>query len=256
MSVLDEKHEAIARIRMLVDGQQENAVANCDDMKDSSQPASESQAWHFGSPDGKKLVLRAFLRDQCAYPLHFSNFDEHLRMFIAANIPTEALRYEDNIYVSGRRFLICWLMLILICQIQEFKCLTLRYQSLDDWRMGTDIMRCNSDFHGRNRHDCIIVDGSNRSTDFARLAALLRCWLPSGTILDLVLIQRTSPSRWRPSTMWDGCRVVEQQQRTSLILAESAIRGALLCPISNDDDEKAFYVVDTVDGDMYLRLNI
>jgi hypothetical protein len=55
--------------------------------------------------------------------------------------------------------------------------------------------------------------------------------------------------------MWDGCRVVEQQQRTSFILAESAVRGALLCPVSDDDNEKAYYVVDTVDGDMFLRLN-
>lgn len=120
---------------------------------------------------------------------------------------------------------------------------------------GTAIMRCNSDFHGRNRRDCIVLDGPNRSIEFARLAALLRCWLASGTILDLGLIQRTSSSRWRPSTMWDGCRVVEQQQGTSLILAESAVRGALLCPVSDDHNEKAYYVVDTVDGDMFLCLN-
>ena len=50
-------------------------------------------------------------------------------------------------------------------------------------------------------------------------------------------------------------RDVEQQQRTSLILAESAVRGALLCPVSDDDNEKAYYVVDTVDGDMFLRLD-
>ena len=59
---------------------------------------------------------------------------------------------------------------------------------------GTAIMQCNSDFHGRNWRDCIVLDGPNRSIEFARLAALLRCWLPSGTILDLGLIQRTSSS--------------------------------------------------------------
>ena len=100
MSVIDEKHKIIARIRMLIDAQQVSIIAD-DDMEDSSQPANEFQAWHFGSPDGKKVNLCAFLRD-CAKDMHFSNLDEWLRMFIAANIPKEALQYEEDIYVSGR----------------------------------------------------------------------------------------------------------------------------------------------------------
>jgi hypothetical protein len=33
------------------------------------------------------------------------------------------------------------------------------------------------------------------------------------------------------------------------------LRGALMCPVSEKDDERAHYLIDTVDLDMFLHAN-
>jgi hypothetical protein len=33
------------------------------------------------------------------------------------------------------------------------------------------------------------------------------------------------------------------------------LRGVLMCPVSGEDGEKAHYLIDTVDPDMFLRDN-
>ena len=107
MAKIDERQEAIAFIRMTIDNSQEALRVKNQDLNLELEPdlvgddelATES-SWKFGSPEGRKItscVLEANLA-----PLHhdYSLFDQRLRTFIAENLPKDALRYEDEIYVS------------------------------------------------------------------------------------------------------------------------------------------------------------
>ena len=116
-------------------------------------------------------------------------------------------------------------------------------------------MRCNQSFHGEPRFDCVIIHDDVPNLSVARLCDLIRCSLPSGKEIDLALVHRFSHSRWKPRTVWSGCRVLDEDVESSLVSMDYILRGALLCPVSQNEDEKAHYFVDTVDADMFLREN-
>ena len=116
-------------------------------------------------------------------------------------------------------------------------------------------MRCNTSFHSEPRFDCVIIHDDAADLSVARLCDLIRCSLPSGKQVDLALVRRFSRSHQKPKTVWSGCRVLDEDQESSLVSMEYVLRGALLCPVSQQQGEKAHYFVDTVDSDMFLREN-
>jgi hypothetical protein len=116
-------------------------------------------------------------------------------------------------------------------------------------------MRCNTSFHGEPRFDCVIIHDDAADLSVARLCDLIRCSLPSGKEVDLALVRRFSRSHWKPKTVWSGCRVLDEDSKSSLVSMEYVLRGALLCPVSQREDEGAHYFVDTVDSDMFLRVS-
>jgi len=171
-------------------------------------------------------------------------------------MPEEAvqMRFEDDIHVS------------LGFQFQWFggndissrcKCINvvLKYQSVKDWTEGTDILRCNPKFHGRRRFDCAIIHDDAPKLSVGRLRSLFRCQLPSGKTLDLALVHRFSCSKWKPRTVWDGCRVLDEESDTTLVQMDYLLRGALVCLVSEREEEKAHYFIDSIDPDMFLREN-
>jgi hypothetical protein len=116
-------------------------------------------------------------------------------------------------------------------------------------------MRCNPNFHGRSRYDCVIINDDAPGTTLARLRDLIRCWLPSGKVIDVALKHGFSPSRWRPKTVWKNCRIVEEDKSSSLVLMDYVVRGGLVCPVSQRKGERINYIVDSIDSDMFLRVN-
>jgi hypothetical protein len=139
-------------------------------------------------------------------------------------------------------------------QVQSFKCLKITYQSLEDWTEARDILRCNPNFHQRERYDCVIINDDSPGTSVARLRSLLRCRLPSGKVVDMALVHTFSRNSGKPYTMWENCQISAEARDSSLVLLDYVIRGALLCPVF-DSDARLHYIVDTVDGDMFLRVN-
>jgi len=126
---------------------------------------------------------------------------------------------------------------------------------MEDWSEACDILRCNSNFHQRERYDCVIVNSEASETTVARLRALLRCLLPSGRHIDIALVHSFgSRSHWKPATKWDGCQIRAENKEPSFVLMEYLVRGALLCPAFESDDG-SYYIIDTIDGDMFIRLN-
>jgi len=108
MCIIDEKQEAIARIRMAIDNDRK-ARLNLESMEDIDESevaldleSESSKTWRLGSPEGKKMNLRAMAVDLAKAVRQYHSLNERLRDFIACNMPEEAvqMRFEDDIYVS------------------------------------------------------------------------------------------------------------------------------------------------------------
>jgi hypothetical protein len=125
---------------------------------------------------------------------------------------------------------------------------------MEDWTETRDILRCNPDFHQRERYDCVIVNDNSPGTTVVRLRSLLRCRLSSGKVIDMALVHAFTRNNWKPYTMWDNCQILAEDKESSFVLMDYIVRGALLCPVFNSD-ARFHYIIDTVDGDMFLRVN-
>lgn len=127
---------------------------------------------------------------------------------------------------------------------------------MEDWKEACDILRCNLNFHQCKRYDCVIINDERPGTTVARLRSLLRCRLISGKEVDIALVHTFTRNSWKPHTMWDNCQIRAEARESSFILMDFVVRGALLCPIpSFNSDSRLHYIIDTVDGDMLLRVN-
>ena len=133
--------------------------------------------------------------------------------------------------------------------------LYLHFQSLDDWTLSRNLLQCNEQFHGSSRYDWILLDSDSDALEIARLCALLRCTLPSGTILDLAMVHHLTPCKWSPKTKWNGCCVYRESKKPSLITMDSVLRGVLMAPVTDGGSETKdlFYLVDCIDSDIFLR---
>lgn len=138
-------------------------------------------------------------------------------------------------------------------QVQRYKCVALCYQSLEDWTQQTDIMQCNPDFHSCPCYDCVAIHEKSPHLTIGHLRDLFQCWLPSGTVIDIAVINRLWLSKWKPKTMWNGCQILAEDQAVSLVQVDYLLRGALVCPVSDNPEKRNHYIVDSVDADMFLQ---
>jgi hypothetical protein len=133
------------------------------------------------------------------------------------------------------------------------KVLYIEYQSTVDWRSSRDILHCNPEFNNCSRYDSIIYSAEDDPIAMGQLILVFRCFLPCNVTLDLAMIKPYRNSSWQPKTRTD-CPIREQNAGGVFIALEHLVRGALLCPIFGASRE-AFYVVDCIDEDMFLRIN-
>jgi hypothetical protein len=100
------------------------------------------------------------------------------------------------------------------------------YQSCEDWRSCTDILRCNPSFQSHPRYDAVILNTADEL--YGRLEGLFRCTLPSGRQYDVALVCKLRPTKkWRPKTVWNGCKVLEECD-SMLIMMQYIVRGVLV----------------------------
>jgi hypothetical protein len=102
MSVIDEKQEAIARIRMAIDNDtlaRQNSDALDDEGQDEIDNISDSH-WQLGSHEGKRSILRIMSAELGREQEEYRRLDERVKDFVARHMPQEAMQYEDDIHVS------------------------------------------------------------------------------------------------------------------------------------------------------------
>ncbi|KAH9901641.1 hypothetical protein C8Q73DRAFT_636091 [Cubamyces lactineus] len=138
---------------------------------------------------------------------------------------------------------------------QRFNIPQVDYESRVTWKLNTDNLRCNPSFHGAPRYDHIIYNINHTEVGFAQLQFVFVCEF-MGTRYPLALVRRLDVVNTRRTVDRDLglCRVrcTNIRHASQFIPITSIVRGALITP----DAEKASdsFVIDTVDGDMFLRL--
>ncbi|KAJ6456988.1 hypothetical protein C8R47DRAFT_996028, partial [Mycena vitilis] len=135
-----------------------------------------------------------------------------------------------------------------------FRCIYLHYTSLEDWTDQCDVLRCNPSFqvNHEERFDCVAINMDDPLT-IGRMLFLFQCIFPSGRTEDIALVRLFKKSTWRPKTIWQNCRVLEDG-RTLFILPRHLVRGAHLINCFGCNKEKhTFYLDDVADFDWLLR---
>jgi hypothetical protein len=104
MCIIDEKQEAIAQIRMVIDN--DRRECQIEDTTESDVAldleSESSNTWQMGSPEGKKMNLRIMGANLAKLNSQYLSLNEKVRDFIACNMPEEAVRlhFEDDMHVS------------------------------------------------------------------------------------------------------------------------------------------------------------
>ncbi|KII90328.1 hypothetical protein PLICRDRAFT_107314, partial [Plicaturopsis crispa FD-325 SS-3] len=243
MTRRDANHEAVARIRMTIDDDErarmEANAAEPDDEDVTEIAASTGNSpkhWTLGSPERRNADSR-LLEDAKleAGTEGFRSFDSKLREFITTHIPDDAPQSAS------------------LMPIQEYKCVYIHYQSLEDWTASRDILRCSDSFHGKRRRDCVIINMDSPGLTCARILGIYRCTLPSGKLQDIALVRMFQSSSWKPNTFWDGCQVCDEAKEPMFVMMEYLVRGAHMIPAFESRSDARFYLDDLSDPDMYLR---
>ncbi|KAJ7709357.1 hypothetical protein B0H14DRAFT_2415016, partial [Mycena olivaceomarginata] len=243
MVVIDENEEAMARLDMIVADaeacENQKSEDTDDDADDTVEPAgSLTVHWRLSAPDNR-MTSRRFETEmsRTAGGEAFNGFDIALRQFLSHHYPEQVITFEE------------------IIMVQSFRAVHIDFQSMVDWAPQRDIMRCSPQFYGRPRYDCVLYNAESDPLSLARLVGLLRCTIPGNSTFDLAFVYRFKNSKWKPRTIWKGCRVVEECGRPEFLPLEHVARGALLARAWGSERTNLYFPIDTIDDDMFLRLN-
>ncbi len=133
------------------------------------------------------------------------------------------------------------------------------YESKVTWKTVTDYLRCSPMFFGKPRYDGVIINSTGGKCVFAQVILLFSIVINKKTyavayvqLLDEEISEHKQIDK-------DLClyRVRARPRSKSIFIPiQSIVRGALLYNVPDDDYSEAdeFFVVDTVDSDMFLRV--
>ena len=136
-----------------------------------------------------------------------------------------------------------------------FQYLQVSYESVVDWRLSTDRLRCNKSFFGNERRDCALVRGKHHHF-FVHLLHLFRVTVGTQSH-DLAYVEvycRPPGNIQRKDRDLGLYRLRLKASQYEIISLESIVRGALIVPDMESPEE--YLVVDTVDTDMFLRMKV
>ena len=134
-----------------------------------------------------------------------------------------------------------------------FQYLQVDYESVVDWRLSTDRLRCNESFFGRERYDHALIK-TEHGHHFVHLLRLFEVTVgtQSHALAYVESYCRPPGSMRRKDKDLGLYRLQLRASRYEIISLESVVRGALIVPDFNVPGE--YLVVDTVDTDMFLRM--
>lgn len=141
-------------------------------------------------------------------------------------------------------------------QITEYRFVKVKYESQVDWSMKTDYLRCNPSFHNRSRYDFVLTN-INGNLAFAQLVLIFVCrfGMESYRLALVQPLDRMSQASSVESVdnalsihRW----TIRHRNRCEVIPLDSIVRGAVL--VKDPGHSYDYFVIDTLDEDMYLRV--
>lgn len=122
-----------------------------------------------------------------------------------------------------------------------------------NWGDSIDYLRCNKSFFGHPRFDHVIV-ATEGGSFFAQLLSLFKIQVDTHShSVALVRVYGQPSGRTRRKDRDLGLyRVQVKSNPYQVISIGSIVRGALL--VADPDNPDEHFVVDTIDGDMFLRM--
>jgi len=142
-----------------------------------------------------------------------------------------------------------------LLQITEYRFLKVKYESVVDWGVKTDYLRCNPSFNKRPRYDFVIVD-SQDGPAFAQLVFVFVCRVNKHDY-HLALVQPLEKQARATTRSVDKHLSIYRwhiraRNRCEVIPLERIVRGAVLM---HDTKYKGdYFVIDTLDADMFMRM--
>ncbi|KAF9459908.1 hypothetical protein BDZ94DRAFT_1267182 [Collybia nuda] len=147
--------------------------------------------------------------------------------------------------------------------ITEYRFLKVTYRCTADWQLKTSYLRCNPNFYGHPRYDCVLVN-SEPQPYFARLVCIFTC-IVNNQEYPLALVQPYLPVTPGLSQSQRKCdndlelhRLRENfRSECEFVSVHTFIRGAVL--IYSDEDTNSqfpsrdYFLFDLLDEDMFCR---
>ncbi|KAG2344656.1 hypothetical protein BDR05DRAFT_975422 [Suillus weaverae] len=138
--------------------------------------------------------------------------------------------------------------------ITEHQFLKINYESLVDWRVSTDYLRCSPMFHGLPQYDFVILQ-TEASVIFAQLLMVFTCMVGDVQYPIVLTLPYDQPVGAHPQKDkdFDFWRVkAKPQVSAEFFSVQSIIHGCVLVEDSSRPNEAL--VVDTLDTDMFLHI--
>jgi hypothetical protein len=139
-------------------------------------------------------------------------------------------------------------------QITEYCMHSIDYESVEDWHLTTDLLRCSPRFYKRPRYDCVLINTVGGPI-FARLVFLFTCEVNS-TSYPCTLIQPfdayAGPPRNKDHNLGLYHVRAKPRSQAEFVSVRSIIRGAYVVPTHEHSED--YFVSDLIDSDWFLRL--
>ncbi|KAG1775238.1 hypothetical protein EV702DRAFT_1180452 [Suillus placidus] len=201
---------------------------------------------HIGTP--QVPVSLATLEEANTSNHAFQDFRKKFAKFLNHFVVSNNIPLADGV---------TWLQPTANDKLQEHHYLKVNYKSTVDWKLTTDYLQCNPNFHGRDRRDCALIRTLDKDridkNIFVRLLFMFKFTVSNHTFKLALVLPMDAPTGSRRSVDRDlGLTRLRARPLASLefISLQSVIRGALLVP--DDDHDGDFFLVDLIDTDMFL----
>lgn len=257
MAKIDENQEAIAQIQMFLDQFDEECkqAAELDSMNDEDPVSEEVEQGkheidnHYSLGSSSNAMKLFEVEQNNSMNPNFSCFTSNLLEFLTENIPNEQRPLINNNITVSIYIYFAANMVTYYFKIQPFKCLYVTFQSMEDWRLSKDILRCNPIFHRHPRFNFVAINTNPIS--FAQLLFIFTCKDSRGWQCDLALVQMLVPSALK-LTWWEGMQAFEEDD-VQFICLKYIIRGCHFIPFFSQSRKKIYFLNDLVDNDTFVR---
>ncbi|KAK7692929.1 hypothetical protein QCA50_004569 [Cerrena zonata] len=218
-------------------------IKSQEDEESENGPNDITQHIILGSPDPSTTFsnLEALYSSNSA----FRNFRKKLNNFLNIFLPALSIPLPDNRKIHFNPD----------DKITRCKFLKVNYESMVSWEICTDLLRCNPNFQEKPRYDYIMVD-TGQGHIYAQLLYMFKCTVGDNSY-PLALIHPydagiPGPRRRKDKDLELRRIRPKPQIESEFISLHSVIRGALV--VSDFETNTDYFVVDTLDTDMFLRL--